>query len=194
MNLVSSLEVLIWIIKDKPVPVPHKIKIKVISDYTYKFKTTILIETGTYLGQTVDDLEFLFDSIYSIELDKILYTNAKKMFNKSKNIQIIRGDSSKILPKIINKIKLPSLFWLDAHYSKGLTAKGNKETPILDELNSISKSKVKNHVILIDDARKFNGLKDYPTTKQIKKIVHQKFLNYKVVIKKDIIRIYPNEI
>ncbi|KKQ91820.1 MAG: hypothetical protein UT17_C0004G0168 [Candidatus Woesebacteria bacterium GW2011_GWB1_39_10] len=192
-KVISNMEVLLWNIKNNPVPVPHKIKVRIISGYAQKFHTQILIETGTYLGQTVDDLKNEFNKIYSIELDKTLYRNARKMFSKNRNIKIIQGDSTTILPNLIREAKKPTLFWLDAHYSGGITAKGKKETPILNELKSISKSKIKNHVILIDDARNFTGLCDYPTIKEIKLFVSRYFPHYKIEIKDDIIRIYPYE-
>lgn len=194
ITAISYIEVILWIINDRPIPYPHLIKVSIILKYARKFHIKTLVETGTYLGQTVDDLKQGFLKIFTIELDKNLYKNAKNNFAKYNNITIIQGDSSKKIKNVIKRIKNPTVFWLDAHYSSGLTAKGNLETPILKELIAISKSRVKNHVILIDDARKFKGLNDYPTIRQIKKIVSQNFWNYKVITKKDIIRIYPNEI
>ena len=37
-------------------------------------------------------------------------------------ISIIQGDSGKILNSITNKLKKPAIFWLDGHYSSGITA------------------------------------------------------------------------
>lgn len=193
IKIISIFEIITWIIKDKPLPLPHKLKIDIISNYALRFNTKIFIETGTYLGQTIDDLKNLFESIYSIELDKKLYIHAKKIFTKNKSINILQGDSSIILPKILNLIKKPTLFWLDAHYSKGITAKGKKETPIINEINTISRSRINNHVILIDDAREFTGKNDYPKISDLKKLIHRKFKNYKITINNDIIQIYSNE-
>jgi hypothetical protein len=52
------------------------------------------------------------------------------------------------------------LFWLDGHFCGGVSAHGDKGTPILEELNLILSHRVKEHVILIDDARLFNGTFD----------------------------------
>ncbi|MEK7497298.1 MAG: hypothetical protein AAB656_00060 [Patescibacteria group bacterium] len=194
LKIVSNLEVVVWNIRNRPSPPPHYVKVKIISDYAKRFRTETLIETGTYLGQTVDDLKSTFDMIYSVELDKILYRNAKRIFSRRKNIKIIQGNSSIILPRIIKHIKECSLFWLDAHYSGGITTRGSKETPILDELQAVARSKVKGHVILIDDAREFTGKGNYPTIKKIRTFVNEKFPNYKIKISDDIIQIYPHEI
>lgn len=171
-------------------PPPPTLKQKIVKIYANKFLINIFIETGTYLGEMVNATRKIFKKIYSIELDDELYKNAKKKFSKYNHISIIQGDSSKILPTILSKIKQPCLFWLDAHYSGGITAKGEFETPIMQELNYILNSSKYNHVILIDDARLFIGKKDYPTLKELKKLISKKRPNYYFIVKKDIIRIH----
>jgi hypothetical protein len=104
------------------------------------------------------------------------------------------GNSSKVLPKIIKEIEEPCLFWLDAHYSEGITVKGDKETPIMEELNHIFSHSIKDHVILIDDARCFTGINDYPSIEELKHFVLNKFPKHRFNVKDDIIRIYKNEI
>lgn len=191
MKVAYYLQAIIWYLTNKPIPTPHLIKIKTILKYAKSYKISNFIETGTYFGETVDATKKYFNQVYSIELKKELYQITKKMFSKDKNIKIIHGDSAVILPKLIKHIEKPSLFWLDAHYSSGITAKGTAVTPILKELDAISKSKIKNHLILIDDARVFTGSGDCPTIKKIKGFVAKKFTNCKITIKDDIIRVYP---
>ena len=84
----------------------------------------------------------------------------------------------------------PCLFWLDGHYSEGITAKGQLNTPILAELNHILNHSIKDHVILIDDARCFNGLDDYPTIDELKKIIVDKKPALQFSVADDIIRIH----
>lgn len=99
------------------------------------------------------------------------------------------GDSGLILKGIISSINEPILFWLDAHYSKANTAQGNKDTPIIQELETIISHGVKNHVILIDDARLFNGTCDYPTINEIDALLKEKADQYSMEVTNDIIRI-----
>jgi hypothetical protein len=60
-------------------------------------------------------------------------------------------------------------FWLDGHYSEGLTFKGDSDTPIKFELEVISsfKQAFSNITIFIDDVRCFektdHKYRDYPT-------------------------------
>lgn len=170
---------------------PQFLKQRIIKNYAKKYKLQILIETGTYLGTTVDATKNAFLKIYSIELDRKLYHRAKNKFSKFQNIQIIRGDSSVILPKLLKKINKPCLFWLDAHFSKGITARGRKDTPIWEELTAILNHKIKNHVILIDDADSFSGKNDYPSVLEVKKIVLKEEGYSAMEIKDNIIRITP---
>lgn len=170
---------------------PQFLKQRIIKNYAGKYKLQIFIETGTYLGTTVDAAKNVFSKVYSIELDRKLYQRAKKKFSKYKNIQIIHGDSSIILPKLLKKMDQPCLFWLDAHFSKGITAKGRKDTPIWEELTTILNHKIKNHVILIDDADSFSGKNDYPSVLKVRKIVLKKGNYSSLQIKDNIIRITP---
>jgi hypothetical protein len=119
-----------------------------------------------------------------------LFIKAQERFRHNKNITIIHGDSGKVLPKILNDIFEPAIFWLDGHYSAGITAKGNKECPIFEELDAILDKKYKkyNHVLLIDDARLFNGEGDYPSIEKLTRYIKIKNEKYQVEIQHDIIR------
>ena len=170
---------------------PHeRIKHEVVKTYAKNFLISIFVETGTYEGEMVNAIRKIFETIYSIELDYELYNSAKEKFSKYNQISIIQGDSSKILPLILSKINQPCLFWLDAHYSGGFTSKGEIETPILTELSHILNNSEFDHVILIDDARCFIGLNDYPTLKELKNLISKKRPNYSFIVKEDIIRIH----
>lgn len=191
LKLIYLGQTFAWRIKGKPAPAPHPIKIQVILKYAQRLKINSLIETGTYLGETVLATKGYFQKIYSIELGRDLYTLARKTFRGDRNIEIIYGDSAKVLPEIIKKINKPYVFWLDAHYSGGITSKSLKETPIMQELKSILKNKIRNHVILIDDARFFTGDNDYPTFKEVKTFVKEFLPKHKINIENDIIMIIP---
>lgn len=179
-----------WHKAGKPIPPPHLIKEETVKEYAYKFSIDILVETGTYLGVMINSVKGFFSEIYSIELDRNLYLKAKKLFRKYDNMHILQGNSSKILPKLLDKIEKPCLFWLDAHYSGGITAKENLYTPIIAELKSIFSHKIKDHVILIDDARCFTGSEDYPTIRVLKEFVMKNRPDYLFEVKNDIIRIH----
>jgi hypothetical protein len=177
-----------WEKEGRPLPPPHIVKQMVINEYRKKFHTEILVETGTYFGDMVEAQKNNFQKIYSIELSKKLFAKAERRFKSFPQIEILNGDSGVLLNRLIPKITKPALFWLDGHYSGGITALGNKACPVPEEINAILKSNF-DHVILIDDARLFNGTNDYPAIDEIKSIFQTKEKNYNIVIQDDIIRV-----
>lgn len=149
---------------------------------------TTFVETGTFMGDMVEAQRTYFKKLYSIELGKDLYNQAVARFNKYPHIKIIHGDSGVILNDLLREIHEPALFWLDGHYSAGITAKGDKNTPIMEELRTILSQKY-DHVILIDDARLFIGEGDYPTIDEISSFVLGQDPRRMISVADDIIRI-----
>ena len=175
-----------WEKQGRPSPPPHIIKEELIKNFAQDFNTPILIETGTYLGDMVHAMRKSFTRIISFELDPTLAAQAQKRFAGDSHIQIIQGDSGKLLAEYLKNIHEPCLFWLDGHYSGGITAKGSLETPIKNELTAILSHPVDGHVILIDDARCFTGENDYATLDELKTLV----ANRNFSVEHDVIRIH----
>lgn len=188
INIRAKEEIKRWKDNGKPIPPPSAFKYEIIKEYAKKFKIRTLIETGTYLGGTIWATRRNFKKIYSIEVDKDLYEKAKKDFKEYEHVRIIQGDSGNVISDILKEIKEPCLFWLDGHYSEGITSKGELNTPILKELEHILNHEIKEHVILIDDARCFNGDGDYPTMNELTSHIG-KFGNYNIKDTNDIISI-----
>ena len=188
----NKKEIIDWEKSDKTGPPPHLIKQKIVKEYGRKFNLDFLVETGTYTGEMVSAVKDNFKDIFSIELSDELCSQAKKKFGDFPNIHILCGDSSKILPEILKSNRKPCLFWLDAHYSGGITEKGGVETPIADELNEIFNHYIDGSVILIDDARCFNGEKDYPTLKWVRDYILSRNPSLNIIVENDVIRIYGN--
>ena len=188
-------------LKDKIIIPPYEEKRKIILRHKKKFGTDIFIETGTFLGGTVDHFKNHFKQLISFELGIDLAEKARQRFLQQTNVMIISGDSGKLLPFYLKEITEPCMFWLDGHYSSEffigdeyiVTAKGDVNTPIVAELKAILSHPVKQHVILIDDARCFTGMNDYPTIQELKKIIAGFNRNLLVTVKRDIIRITPGK-
>ncbi|KAB2852635.1 MAG: class I SAM-dependent methyltransferase [Ignavibacterium sp.] len=178
-----------WIRDCKKGFTPHVIKQEVIRHFQKKYSIKTLVETGTFMGEMVYAQRNNFEKIISIELSRELFNVAQKRLKKYKNVEIINGDSGKLLKQLVAKISDPAIFWLDGHYSGFETAKGDIETPIKQELGAILNSEL-NHIILIDDARLFIGQNDYPTIEALKKYILSKKTNYMFNIEDDIIRVH----
>lgn len=191
--LFTRKQIIDWYRAGKPVPPPHIIKQLTIGWYAKKWGATVFVETGTYLGDTVNAMKGNFKKIYSIELSNELFKKAQARFSGCSNITLIEGDSSAKLNELLPSISEPALFWLDGHYSGGVTARGELSTPIYKEVEGILKHAVDNHVILIDDARLFVGADDYPTHDEFRAFVFGIRPDMVYEVKNDIIRIHKAE-
>lgn len=120
-----------------------------------KIDMDVFIETGTFMGDTINNIKSYFSDVYTIELNREFARNAKMRFLNDKNIKVIQGDSSEVLISLCPVINKPAFFWLDGHWSGGITSKGKKDCPLLDELNAIVKHFKHQCVITIDDVRLF---------------------------------------
>jgi hypothetical protein len=178
-----------WQKDGSQVPAPHQVKQMIIREYGNKHAIRTMIETGTYYGDMVEAQRGNFSKIFSIELSAELWKKAFERFQRYPGIKILQGDSGVVLHKIMPEVSQPALFWLDGHFSEGVTAKGDKDCPIYEELDAIFAAAPQDHVILIDDARCFVGRGDYPTIEDLTKYIRSKDTRYKIEVATDIIRI-----
>lgn len=182
---------LLWRLKGMPVPAHGMFKWKIIREKAKEYNIETFLETGTAGGGTVLSLGKYFKRLYTIELDPTLYHQGRVNAKQNNNIICVEGDSGVVLKDILKKISEPTLFWLDAHFSGYGTARGVLDTPIVQELTSIFEHKNKNHVIVIDDMREFNGNNDYPEIEDLKKIISNKAPWYSVSHINDLLVIEP---
>jgi len=130
-------------------------------------ETRSWIETGTYQGSTTRFLANRFPKVCTIEPSTELFFETKLKLRGYSNVTMLRGASEKRLLEAINMSTPPLSFWLDGHYSGGITFRGPMDCPLVSELEQIRQNvKAKDiHVVLIDDARLFEGplkVSDYP--------------------------------
>ena len=170
----------------------HEDKAKLILHYAKKHNCRTFVETGTYKGDMINACNDFFDELFSIELSHELFLGSKGRFADIGKIHVFEGNSGNVLPEIATMIKGPALFWLDAHYSGGETARGQEDSPIIKELNFIM-SRGNSPCILIDDARCFNGKSGYPRINTLKQMIRDmnktNDANLELEVKNDIIRI-----
>lgn len=146
-----------------------------------EFRQNIFIETGTYRGDAIQlALDAGFKKIRSIEFDTNSYIKAKQRFRKNRNVDIYRGDSSVSLWKLIQDIKEPVTFWLDAHVCPARTD-GGKNCPLIEELDQIKQHPTKTHIILIDDMHCCDTvLFDYMNQKNLIDKIHEINPDYEI--------------
>lgn len=164
-----------------------------IVDFNKRSKCRVFVETGTFLGHTTNFMADHFDICHSIELDETLHRQAVERFAGNDAIIVHHGSSASVLPEIMTDLDEPAFFWLDAHYSRSVTAGASQDAPIEIELRSILEHRIKNHTIFIDDSRSFLGVDGYPTVRQVITFVKRTAPHYTVSIQNDAIRIYRSD-
>ena len=179
-----------WEKLGKPVPPPHVVKQNILKGYAQQFNLKILVESGTLFWDMVEALKNNFEKIYFIELSDELCVKARKKFENDSHVKIVHGDSEEKIKNVLDEINEHAIFWLDAHYSGGFTAKGKKETPIFEELDHILASKI-NHVIIIDDARLFGTDTAYLSINELSEFIKSRERNVQINVDSDAIKIIP---
>ena len=180
-----------WVAAGKQDNPPHVVKQRILLAYRSAFSVETLIETGTFRGDMVDAMRDHFHAIYSIELSPGLFRLAQQRFHRDGRVHILHGDSEEVLPGLLAGLSGSSLFWLDGHYSAGETAMGKSETPIMGEICAILEDRCKHHVILVDNARCFDGSRGYPSLEHLKSEVIVRRQDYEFHVANDVIRIHP---
>ena len=169
---------------------PALVKQAIVKEYARRFGLAVLVETGTLHGDMIEGTRRIFQRVVSVELAPHLARRATARFAAQPSVTILEGDSANVLPQVLAQLEEPALFWLDGHYSGDDTARGDQETPVRTELAAVLAHPVRDHVILIDDARAF-GRGDYPTIDEIRAIVASSRPEFEVAVADDIIRIHP---
>lgn len=146
------------------------------------FQNYYFIETGTFEGDSIAKVlqTGLFSEIYSMDIDPIRIQDSSHRFQSYSNVHIMQGDTAKDLKKILQKIDQSATFWLDAHRgSPG--SPGEKNTPLLAELDQIKSHSIKTHTILIDDMHCCKTtLFDFLTKEQITQKILEINPDYKI--------------
>jgi hypothetical protein len=177
-----------WEQAGRPIPPVHAVKRTAIREAQAKNGAKTLVETGTYTGEMVFVQLRKFDEISSIELSDHYYEQAVKRFRRYKKVHLYHGDSAVMLPEVVARLNGPAVFWLDGHYSGGLTAKGATECPLFGELEAILPD-ARPHILLIDDAHCFVGRNDYPTIDALKRYLSERGVEHTFFVKDNIIHI-----
>jgi predicted O-methyltransferase YrrM len=179
-----------WKLRGEPIRSPHLVKQRTVREYAARYGLRVLVETGTYYGEMVAAMKNRFDEIHSVEYDSRLAQRAQKKFSRWPHIHILEGDSQRVVPELLQSLKRPALFWLDAGYYGWAGLQGDKQR-LTTELEAILRHSAPGHVILMDDARGLNGRNGAPTVEQLQERIAAEFPGRSVEVKHDILRITP---
>jgi hypothetical protein len=180
--------VLQWRLSGRPVPPPPAVKQSIVKAYQRRSGVGVFVETGTFAGGMIDAVKDRFARVVSIELDPGWHARAVERFRGDPHVTLLIGDSGLRLADVLVSLSEPALFWLDAHYSGPVTARGMLDSPIRSELAAIRAHPVGGHVVLIDDMRDFNGRDGYPTVAELVNWIREADPGARVTVRDDILR------
>lgn len=125
----------------------------------------VWIETGTYLGETTSFLAARFPKVISIEPSPTLFKKAADRFRADSGVKLLNGTSEEKFLEALDSAKDGKVaFWLDGHFSGGVTFQAHADTPVLFELEAIAQNlnQLEISAICIDDVRLFDSDPAYP--------------------------------
>lgn len=162
-----------------------KFQIKCLNKQVQVSAYEVAVETGTLFGDSTARLSKHFPRVYTIEINRALYEKAVAKFRKNDKVRVLFGDSKLVLRELIQEIRQPCLFYLDAHFSGDHTTDWKKsnwrgyrvdtgfsgdqptaenQVPLFEEIKSIHDDFKSPCLIYVDDIDKFDesgaGLRD----------------------------------
>lgn len=154
-------------------PSPAHIKRSVLLRLGWPQTDATWVETGTFLGETAEMLAAHAKAVYTIEPEEKLYRQAAERLSSEPKIRVMHGLSEEVLPKLLPTLSGTINFWLDGHYSGGITHQGPVDCPVRDELKHIEANlpRFGDVAVLIDDIRCFDPTietyADYPDLNEL---------------------------
>jgi hypothetical protein len=136
--------------------VHFSLDIKLVEALRTALPLDVLVETGTFQGDTVARALELFREILTVEWSAELFRDIQARFRQQPHVQCANESSPPWLrrqrPQLMNR---SVLYWLDAHWCNAAETAGlDAQCPLLEELDAIE-SLNDASVVLIDDARLF---------------------------------------
>jgi hypothetical protein len=113
------------------------------------------VETGTFRGITARKLAGVFPEVVTIELSEELHASAEARLRDMPQVRALQGHSAAVLSDVATD-EVPSLYFLDGHWSGGGTEGVDDECPVLEELSAIGAGHP-HDCLIVDDARLFTA-------------------------------------
>jgi hypothetical protein len=116
----------------------------------------VFVESGTYLGESVEFLRPHMDRIVTVEVEPKLHADADAKFAGDPAIDVRFGDALDLIPAIVRELDQPALIWLDGHFSGGVTGQGEFVEPAQAILEKFADAPPPaGSTVVIDDLRMF---------------------------------------
>jgi len=140
-----------------------------------------LLESGTFMGDTVEYFIPHAARVISVEVEPRLFADAERKFEGAGNVELVFGDALHVIPEIVARLADPPLIWLDGHFSEGVTGSGDEIEPaasILQQLGAVGAPA--GTTIVVDDLRLFGLHPDFPGLDELIQRARQGFPNAQI--------------
>jgi glycosyltransferase involved in cell wall biosynthesis len=135
-----------------------------------------LLESGTFVGDTVEYFMPHAARIISVEVEPKLFADAQRKFLGVPNVELVFGDALHLIPGIVDELEDPPLIWLDGHFSEGVTGSGDEIEPAASILASLGAVRTPaGTTIVVDDLRLFGLHPDFPGLDELVQRARQGF-------------------
>ncbi len=148
------------------------------------------VETGTFRGVTARGLAGVFPSVITIELSEELHRTATRSLADVPQVQLVQGHSVERLREVQDP-SVATLYFLDGHWSGGMTDGVDDQCPVIEELTTIGQSHP-NDCFIIDDARLFTSapppphkVDQWPTILEVFDVIRERHPDHFVTILDD---------
>lgn len=178
-----------WEKSDRLSVPPYFIKQEIVQEFQSMYEYKILVITGSQTDNMIESQKKFFSKILAIEPEQKAYTERKQKFSQDGNVFLVQGESNVIMTKVVSTINEPAIFWISSHTDKEGTSKNKKNPPLFDELQSILIGRKFPHILLIDNAHRFNNNKTNPTIKELQAFIQKIDDQYMVTTDSDVIRV-----
>jgi hypothetical protein len=157
------------------------------------------VETGTFQGHSARLLAGIFPTVHTIELSTELAAAAHESLGELGNVTVHQGSSVGLLGSLVSEAVGPQFYWLDGHWSGGVTAGVENECPVLEEIRIIDRGDyAADSVILVDDARLFllpppppHNRAHWPSLTELLDTLREKHNRYVTVVQDVVVAVPP---
>ena len=182
--------------------VHFSIDVRLIQELKRHLPLEVLIETGTFEGDTVAKISSLFEVVHTVDLSEKYYEHARRRFEEDAAIHVRIGQSPDFIAQLVPPLTDRSvLFWLDAHWCAAEGTAGDaSQCPLLDELRGIGRLNTQS-VILVDDARLFlcpppspHEVSEWPTFDDVLRALGALSRDHQIMVLNDVLIFFPLEL
>jgi hypothetical protein len=156
---------------------PHSYsKFRQIKALAQRSGARVLIEAGTYVGNTAMRCSRVFERVITIELDPDLFRQASRYLSSRRNVECLEGDALTLLPQVLEREDVNNaLVFLDGHFSGPGTAHGEVAEPACLEIEVLAKHRNKIAAFIVDDFRCFGRDEGWPRRFELLRAVENFF-------------------